>query len=607
VGSDLAARRAGGNRWAGLFWGGPAARSGVRALPRLWGGVAVTLLLLLSGCASGWRNASQAAKSKPAKGTSAATKPAALDEAAMEKRVKAYAHFAAGIVRDMNGDPERAQEEFWQSALADPGHEPLVIDLAQRLFQREQPEKAAELLARAAAQPGASGLIHGWLGFAQAKLGKTELAIAADRMAIKKAPQLLIGYQNLAQLYLQQKRPPDALKVLDEAARQEGVSAGFLADLAELLAGTMRAKGLAAEEVKPRVVAALERAAKLKPDQPLVIYKMAEAYRAVGELAKATELYQDLLKNHPLPNPAFTPVLREQLMQLYLRRGDRGGAAEQLRAILRENPTNPQAYYLLGNLAFDQKDYSEAASNFAKALMLNPDLEPVYYDLARLQLALDKPEEALETLKRARARFPAGYFLEFFTGLAQAARKQYAEAVKSYAAAEAWAKVNDATLLTHFFYFQFGAAYERSGGFAEAERQFRVCLEKKPDFAEALNYLGYMWAERGLNLEEARTMIQKAVEQEPKNAAYLDSLGWVLFKLKRTDEALKYLLQAVENAEKPDPTLLDHLGDIYAALGRAEEARSAWRKALDAEGAEETLKGEIKKKLDGAAGAPKPP
>jgi len=583
------------------------AHSGVRALPLLGGGVAVTLLLLLSGCASSPRNTSETAKSKTAKGASATTKPAPLDDAAMEKRVKGYAHFATGIVRDMNGDRERAQEEFWQSALADPSNEPLVIELAQRLFQREQTEKAAELLARAAAQPGASGLIHGWLGFAQARLGKTDSAIAADRVAIKKAPQLLIGYQNLAQLYLQQKRPQDALKVLDEAARQEGVSAGFLADLAEMLAGAMHAKGLTAEAVKPRVLAALERAAKLKPDQPLVICKMAEVYRAVGELAKTTELYQDLLKNHPLLNPALLPMLRQQLYNLYLDSGDLEGAAEQLRAILRDNPTDWQAYHVLGNLAFRQKNYSEAASNFGKALLLNPDFEPVYYDLARLRLALEKPEEALEILKRARAKFPAGYYLEFLTGVAQAARKQYAEAVKSYAAAEAWAKVNDATLPTYLFYFQFGAAYERSGGFAEAERLFRVCLEKKPDFAEALNYLGYMWAERGLHLEEAHTMIGKAVQQEPKNAAFLDSLGWVLFKLKRTDEALKYLLQAVENAEKPDPTLFDHLGDIYAAQGRVEEARSAWRKALDAEGAEDTLKSEVKKKLEGAGGAPKTP
>jgi len=46
-----------------------------------------------------------------------------------------------------------------------------------------------------------------------------------------------------------------------------------------------------------------------------------------------------------------------------------------------------------------------------------------------------------------------------------------------------------------------------------------------------MNYLGYMWAERGVNLPKARELIEKAVKLEPKNAAYLDSLAWVIYKL----------------------------------------------------------------------------
>jgi tetratricopeptide (TPR) repeat protein len=262
---------------------------------------------------------------------------------------------------------------------------------------------------------------------------------------------------------------------------------------------------------------------------------------------------------------------------------------------LRDNPTNPQVYYLLGNLAFDEKKFDEAASHFAKALLFNPGLEPAYYDLARLQVALNKPQEALNTLRLARARFPANFFVEFYTGVAHSALKQYTEAVNSYTAAEIQGKASDPSLLSHVFYFQLGAAYERCTNYAEAERQLRKCLEKAPDFAEALNYLGYMWAERGENLQEALQMIEKAVKAEPKNAAFLDSLAWVLFKLKRVNEALDFMLQAVQHSEKPDATLYDHLGDIYAALGRKEDARSAWQQSLEVETNES-----IKKKLDTA-------
>ena len=122
-------------------------------------------------------------------------------------------------------------------------------------------------------------------------------------------------------------------------------------------------------------------------------------------------------------------------------------------------------------------------------------------------------------------------------------------------------------------------------------------------YAEAMNYLGYMWAEKGMKLEQARTLIEKAVQLEPKNAAFLDSMGWVLFKLNQPKEALGYLLKAIEHIEKPDPTIYDHLGDVYADLNQMDQAGEAWRKSLKVEKNEK-----VQKKLDSlpAAGQSRP-
>jgi tetratricopeptide (TPR) repeat protein len=133
-------------------------------------------------------------------------------------------------------------------------------------------------------------------------------------------------------------------------------------------------------------------------------------------------------------------------------------------------------------------------------------------------------------------------------------------------AAEIIAKRTDPGQLNEGFYFQLGATCERKGDLPQAEEYFKMSLKLAPDYAETLNYLGYMWAEHGTNLVQAREMIEKAVKAEPKNAAFLDSLAWVLFKLDQPKEALPYALQAAELTEKPDATLYDHLGDIYAAL-----------------------------------------
>ena len=56
-------------------------------------------------------------------------------------------------------------------------------------------------------------------------------------------------------------------------------------------------------------------------------------------------------------------------------------------------------------------------------------------------------------------------------------------------------------------------------------------LAADPQNATALNYLGYMLADRGVKLDEALGMIKKAVDLDPSNGAYLDSLGWAYFRL----------------------------------------------------------------------------
>jgi tetratricopeptide (TPR) repeat protein len=250
---------------------------------------------------------------------------------------------------------------------------------------------------------------------------------------------------------------------------------------------------------------------------------------------------------------------------------------------VKNNPTNPQLYYVLGSIAYEDKDSKQAIEYFNKAILLNPELEQAYYDLAGAQINMGQPKEALRTLDTATRKFQDNFVSEFFASLAYGKMKDYTNSLKHLTTAEVIARATDTNRLTHVFYFQLGAAYERCQKYEEAEKNFRTCLSMQPDFAEALNYLGYMWADRSENLQEARQMIEKAVKLEPKNSAFLDSLGWVLFKIGQPQQALDPLLKSIENSEEPDATLFDHLGDVYAALHQSEKAREAWRKSLTLE------------------------
>lgn len=128
-----------------------------------------------------------------------------------------------------------------------------------------------------------------------------------------------------------------------------------------------------------------------------------------------------------------------------------------------------------------------------------------------------------------------------------------------------------------------GAASERAGKFADAEKYFERSLALAPNNAEAMNYLGYMWAERGEKLTRAYDLIEAALKLEPDNDAFLDSMGWVLFKLGDFPSAIEFLLKAVAKLEKPDATVYDHLGDAYAATKALDKARDAWAKSVSIE------------------------
>ena len=514
-----------------------------------------------------------------------------------DRLAEAHAHYAAAVIHDMNEEPEAALEEYYKAAKGDPDNETLTLEVARRFQQSKQPEKALDLLVRSAARPDASGAVFAQLGFIYSQVGKFDLAIAANRTAIKKTPSSFSGYQNLYLNYVQNKQPAEALKVLDDAARQPKPEIEFLISLSELYANFSVQEPSKKEAAQAKALATLNRAEAMHPSNAPLQLKLAEGFNALGDNKKAAQLYLELLKQLP-DVPVLRERVRSKLAEIYLRGSDHKAAVEQLEGLIKDDPTNAQAYYFLGSIALEDKQLDKAVDYFDKAILLNPDIEQAYYDLAMAQMGQNKTSESLATLDKARKKFSENFVVEFLSGLAFTRQKAYTEAIQHFTNAEVIAKATEPKRLTHMFYFQMGAAYERKGEFELAEQNFEKCLELSPDYAEAMNYLGYMWAEHGTKLDKARELIEKAVKLEPKNAAYLDSLGWVLFKLNQPQQALDAVLKAVEFSDEPDPTVQDHLGDIYAALNQPDKAKEAWRKSLSLEDNEQ-----VRKKLGADSGA----
>ena len=145
-------------------------------------------------------------------------------------------------------------------------------------------------------------------------------------------------------------------------------------------------------------------------------------------------------------------------------------------------------------------------------------------------------------------------------------------------------------------YFLQGSLYEKQKKYNEAEKAFRKALELQKDDPAVLNYLGYMFADRGTRLEEAESLIEKAVKADPTNGAYLDSLGWVYFKQNRLSLAEEYLKKAIIFVNS-DSSIHDHMGDLYYKTKRYDEARNEWNKSIQLSSEQEDAD-KVKKKLD---------
>jgi tetratricopeptide (TPR) repeat protein len=160
---------------------------------------------------------------------------------------------------------------------------------------------------------------------------------------------------------------------------------------------------------------------------------------------------------------------------------------------------------------------------------------------------------------------------------AYAADKRYDDAVRVVQQAETRFGEGDG------FTLRLTSLYDEAGRLADAERELRRMLERDPLDATALNYLGYMLADRGLRLTEAQDLIERALKIEPGNPAYLDSLGWALFKQGRAREATEPLARAAE-ALPANSVIQDHYGDALARQERWADAIAAWQRALAGDG-----------------------
>lgn len=505
---------------------------------------------------------------------------------------RAYDHFVKGDLFEQSGDYGAAAREYKQALIFDPKSIEIRRALSEVFFRQRNFTEAALVRSE---MPERAAEDYNFIGDCLRYAGDKSGAVEFYRRSLDIDPSQLLTRTYLSRLLYQLGNLKEAEKEFKAAIDYSSDKAQAYMELASFYANTSR---------NGKAIEAYREAIRENPDDIRPAVGVATLYAASGDSVAADSVFRSLIEKN-----ANNPNVLDAILPAMFSTDRIDVASEASAKIARLLPDNPDAQRRGAFLLFGTGKYTQAESAFVaienkgmadgttfyyharirqfdsdlpaardlfeKALAENDTLSDAWINLALVTDGLDDYRGSLNLMQQAISKVPwDSTSILFYTALIHSRNEHYDLARDGYL-----------RLLQSYpdnvdFRFNLGAAYERLGEFDKAVSEFKGIIKEVPDHALALNYVGYMYADSGINLDEALTMIRKAVSIDPENGAFLDSYAWVLYRLGRYDEALVQMKKAMEK-DNSDPVLFDHQGDILAALNDLALARQSWEKALE--------------------------
>lgn len=437
--------------------------------------------------------------------------------------------------------------------------------------------------------------LHSLHGQLLAASGQTEDGISHLEKSIALAPQSPDAYLHLIRLYLSMKKMPEALAVANDLTKK-------LPDFADgwsTVAKIHISMGQKNKALKPA-----ERAYELQSNDPEKILIYALALDLNNQSKKAVNLYEILFRMNPT-----SEELIARMVELYREIGDLNDALTLLNEAAESSKSASAGIRLQQAIVlWELKRYQEAEVILSDMAQKYPESDRLKYmsglgkekvgDLAgaitiyggipeasqyfphgmfrsvnilREQKRHDEAMAIVRRMTKLKGETQADFFTLGGAVLDDAGRTREAidflvEGIKENSTVAG-------------LVFMKGVYHEKLGQRKECIEAMREVIRKDPQHSSAYNYLGYLFAEAGENLEEAENLIKKALELKPDDAFYMDSLGWVYYQQGEYQKALDMLNKAHEKIPG-EAVIMEHLGDVHLKLKDPKAARPYMEKMI---------------------------
>jgi len=486
-------------------------------------------------------------------------------------------HMVLGQLYTVKHQPEKAEAEFKTAQAIEPESEDVVLNLARLYAESGDLQHAAKSI-EAVPVDGRTPKMEFTLGALYDQMKQPKDAIAAYQRAEDMEPGDLQTVDALAQALLNNNQLDDALKQYKELAEANPDDAEPLIHIAEI----ERRQGKYED-----ALAVVRKARKIDPNSLEAGFNEGLLLDILGRLDDSIQTYQQMVDATSHANGAYTEeeknnrsIFLERLGTVCLEENkvDQAVAAYQ-KMIDLGGSIAVRGYQGEIDAYRGAHEYDKSLDVARKAVAADPKDRDLKLMLAGELADQGHPDDGLAMAKSlldgATPDEQRGIW--FAIGQINVRLHRWKDAEEAFDKGDPLAtKKEDRTYL----FFLRGELAERQKHYDQAEQNFNQALNLDPENAMTLNYLGYMWADKGEKLPEALKMIRKAVDIEPMNGAYLDSLGWVYFKMGEYELAEDNLRQAV-NRDQTDPTVHMHLGDLYEKTGRIRLAAAQWQLSLD--------------------------